>query len=90
MAIDSSAILAILFGAPEARRIALALTRAEERLISAATMIKTKVAIIFRGHSEGVRERDLRFAKIVPEIAAVIASPTRSRKRRVNQSCQPE
>lgn len=71
MVIDTSAILAILFGEPEARRIALALTRADQRLISAATMIETNVVIISRGHSEGVRELDLLIANIQPEIATV-------------------
>lgn len=71
MVIDTSAILAILWGEPEARRIVVALTQANERLISAATKVETNVVIISRGHAEGMQQLDLLLAKIQPEIATV-------------------
>lgn len=71
MVIDTSAIIAILLGEPEARRIAQALIQADRRLISAATLIETNVVIMSRGHAEGIHELDLLLARIHPEIAEV-------------------
>ena len=45
MVIDTSALLAILYDEPDARRYADAIAAADRRLISAATLLETAIVV---------------------------------------------
>lgn len=59
MVIDSSAILAILLGEPEAASLAAAIAREPKRLISAVSMLETSIVVETRKGSAGAGELDL-------------------------------
>lgn len=45
MVLDTSAVLAILFGEPEAKRLLRAISRAEETVIGAATLVEASAVV---------------------------------------------
>ena len=59
MVIDTSALLAILFGEPEAERIARAIAADGRRLVSAFTLLEASVVVEARKGEAGGRELDL-------------------------------
>ncbi|HEV2363681.1 MAG TPA: type II toxin-antitoxin system VapC family toxin [Caulobacteraceae bacterium] len=59
MVIDSSAIVAILLKEPEAAAFALEIERAPIRLVSAATLLETSIALEARRGTEAARDLDL-------------------------------
>lgn len=59
MVIDTSALVAIFFGEPERQRFLEAITRAEQRLISAATVLETGIVLESRQGEAAGREFDL-------------------------------
>lgn len=59
MVIDSSAILAILRGEPEAPALAAALAADPSRLISAPTLLECSIVLAARFGDAGLRELDL-------------------------------
>jgi ribonuclease VapC len=69
MVIDTSAVIAILQHEPEAQVFALAIERAERRLMSAVSMLETTILAQARKGDQGVAELDafVRRAGIVVE-----------------------
>ncbi len=59
MVIDSSAVLAILCGEPEAPALTVALAADPSRLISAPTLLECSIVLAARFGDAGVRELDL-------------------------------
>jgi ribonuclease VapC len=59
MVIDSSALLAILLGEPEAERFARLIAADPRRLVSAVSALETAIVIRARKGPAGVRELDL-------------------------------
>lgn len=59
MVIDTSAILAILFGEPEAESFIHAIASDQRRLVSAFTILETAAVLMSRKGSAAVRELDL-------------------------------
>ena len=59
MVIDSSALLAILFGEPEARALTTAVNADGTRLISAPTLLECSIVLAARYGDAGLRELDL-------------------------------
>jgi ribonuclease VapC len=59
MVIDTSALAAIFFGEPERHRFLEAITLAERRLISAATVLETGIVLESRQGEAAGREFDL-------------------------------
>lgn len=59
MVIDSSAVLAILFGEPEARALTIAIDGDGTRLISAPTLLECSIVLTARYGDAGLRELDL-------------------------------
>ncbi len=59
MVIDTSAILAILLGEPEAPRLAEAIEASSPRLLSAANLLEASIVIEARKGDEGARDLDL-------------------------------
>ena len=71
MVLDTSALLAILFGEPEQRAFTEAIEAAEERLISAANFVETSMILESRHGAEGVRALDRLLTAANIEIIAV-------------------
>jgi len=69
MIIDSSALLAILQQEPEAERLARAIALTSTRLMSAATLLETSIAVFLRVGEQGLHFLDLLIAKYGIEIA---------------------
>jgi ribonuclease VapC len=59
MVIDTSALLAILLGEPEAEQFSLAIARAHRKVISAFTALEASIAIEAKKGDPGGRELDL-------------------------------
>jgi ribonuclease VapC len=59
MVIDSSALLAILLGEPEAEALARTLANAPKRMVSALTLLETAIVMEARKGEEGGRALDL-------------------------------
>lgn len=59
MVIDSSAVLAILFGAPEAKALTISINADATRLISAPTLLECSLVLYARHGDPGLRELDL-------------------------------
>ncbi len=70
MVIDSSALMAILFGEPEAHDLARALDRDTVRLISAVSIFESSIVALARLGQDGCDELDLLLARLEPEIRA--------------------
>jgi ribonuclease VapC len=71
MVIDSSALLAILFGEPERRAFSEALEAADGCLLSAASFVETSMILESRYGAEGVRSLDRLLIAADIEIATV-------------------
>jgi len=59
MVIDTSALAAIFFGEPERQKLLEAITNAETRLVSAATVLETGILLESRQGDAAGREFDL-------------------------------
>lgn len=70
MVIDSSAVVAILFGEPEADTFAALIEADPVRLMSAASALETSIVIFSDLDDEGVREFDLLVHKARIEIVS--------------------
>ena len=64
MVIDTSAIIAILFGEPEIERITEVISKSSKRLISAFTALECGIVIEAKKGESGGRELDLLFHKL--------------------------
>lgn len=73
MVIDSSALVAIFLSEPERQELLLAITSADTRLISAATVLETGIALESRQGEEAGREFDLFLVKANLETVPVDA-----------------
>lgn len=71
MVIDSSALIAILLGEPEAERLARAIAADPRRLISAFTSLEASVVIEAKKGEAGGREFDLLLHKARIEIVSM-------------------
>ena len=71
MVLDTSALLAILFDAPERRDFTEAIEAAEVRLLSAANFVEASMILESRHGAAGVRELDRLLAVANVEIIAV-------------------
>lgn len=71
MVIDTSAIIAILLGEPEAETFAKALAGDEKRLISAFTAVESAIVIETKKGEAGGRELDLLLHRSKVEIVAM-------------------
>ncbi len=71
MVIDSSALIAILLGEPEARALAQAISNDQKRLLSAVSALETAIVIETRKGPAGVREFDLLVHQVQIEIVAM-------------------
>jgi ribonuclease VapC len=71
MVIDTSAVLGILLGDPDAARIATEIENATPRLISAANLLEASIVIEARKGEAGGRELDLLLYRSGIEIVAV-------------------
>lgn len=71
MVIDTSAIIAILENEPEAGRISKAITQAEIRLLSAASIVETSIVIESRRGEVGKRDFERLLQKASIKIMAV-------------------
>ena len=81
MVIDSSAIIAILLGEPEAERMSMAISRDSRRLVSAFSALESAVVIAARKGEQGVRELELLILKIRLEIFPFDAGQYESARR---------
>ena len=68
MVIDTSAILALLFGEPEAATFGAMIGDAETRLASSVTALEAAIVILARKGPAGLRELDLLFHRTAIEI----------------------
>ena len=69
MVIDTSAIIAILFGEPEAERFAEAIEQDPTRLMSAASVLETAIVVESELGEAGARDLDLLLHKAVITVA---------------------
>ncbi len=74
MVIDTSALLAALFGEPDADRIARAIASDPRRLPCAFTVLETAIVVEARKGEPGGRELDLLFPRIDLESVPLTAS----------------
>ncbi len=70
MVIDSSALVAMLFGKPDAQRFATAIEADNVRLIGAPTILETSIVIDDEQDESGLRELDLLVHRANIEIIA--------------------
>lgn len=73
MVIDTSALVALLGMEPEAARLAAAIAADDVRVISAATLLETRIVIESRHGDAGARELELLIAKAAISIEGVSA-----------------
>ena len=78
MVIDSSALVAILLGEPEAERLTTALAADPVRCISALPVLETSIVLYRRKGSEAVAELDALLADLGIEIVAFDAIQMRA------------
>lgn len=71
MIIDTSAIMAVLYGEPERRRFNEMIEAAPHKRISAATLVELSIVTEVRHGAEGIRELDLYLATAGIETRAV-------------------
>lgn len=71
MVIDSSALLAIIFDEPDAVNYEKALEANETRLLSAASLLETAIAVEWRLRDSGSRELDLLLDRVPIQIVDV-------------------
>jgi ribonuclease VapC len=76
MVIDTSALAAIFFGEPEREKFIEAITAAETRLISAASVLETGIVLESRQGEAAGREFDLFVVRVKLEIVPVDAEQT--------------
>jgi ribonuclease VapC len=74
MVVDTSAILAVLLGEPEAERIARSIASDPRRLASAFTVLETAIVVEARKGVPGGRELDLLLHRINLESVPLTAS----------------
>jgi ribonuclease VapC len=74
MTIDTSALLAVLLGEPEADRIARSISSDPRRLASAFTVLETALVVEARKGEQGGRELDLLIHRIDLESVPMSAS----------------
>ena len=74
MAIDSSALLAVLLGAPEAERLAAAIAADPTRLASAFSALEAGIVVEARKGDAGGRELDLLLHRAGIELVPLTAS----------------
>jgi ribonuclease VapC len=85
MVIDTSAVMAILLGEPEAERIIDAITRDTRRLISAFTVLECSAVIEARKGPAGARELDLLLHEGGVELVAMDAEQVGIARRAYHQ-----
>lgn len=73
MILDTSAILALLSGEPEAARIGRAVLHAVVRRVSAANLVEAGIVVQARFGDDGARDLDLLVAKLALTIEPVTA-----------------
>ena len=73
MVIDSSALVAILLGEPEAERFARSIELDPRRLVSAVSALETAIVLHARKGPAGVRELDLLFHAVGATIVSLDA-----------------
>jgi ribonuclease VapC len=71
MVLDTSAVLAILLGEPEATEFAAAIEAAAPRLMSAATLLEASIVVEARKGPDGSRDLDLFIYRAGVEIVPV-------------------
>jgi len=71
MVIDTSALIAVLLGEPDAPRVARAIEAGSPRLLSAANLLETSIVIESRKGEAGGRELDLLVYRGGIEVVAV-------------------
>lgn len=71
MVVDTSALLAVLFGEPERDRFIALLADAEDALISAATLVEASIVMQARTGADGVRDLDELLAAAAVRCVAV-------------------
>ena len=74
MVIDTSAIVAVLFGEPDAARFEAAMVRADRRLISAATRVELSCVVEGRKGNAGRVDLDAFLTLLAPEIVALTSA----------------
>jgi ribonuclease VapC len=92
MVIDTSALAAIFFAAPERQRFLNAITSAEKRLLSAASMLETGIVLESRQGEAAGREFDLFVVRANLQIVSVDAEQAelaRSAWRRYGKGRHP-
>jgi ribonuclease VapC len=92
MVIDTSALAAIFFGEPERQRFLNAITSAENRLLSAASMLETGIVLESRQGEAAGREFDLFVVRANLQIVSVDAEQAelaRSAWRRYGKGRHP-
>lgn len=81
MVLDTSALLALLLDEPEAEAFRLAVEEDATRLVSAATVLETAIAIEARKGEAGGRELDLLIHKAEMALVAVDAEQVSEARR---------
>ncbi|NIM17949.1 MAG: PIN domain-containing protein [Candidatus Aminicenantes bacterium] len=81
MVIDTSALVAILLGEPEAKKIARAIANDNKRLISAFSFLKSSIVIESKKGEDGARELDLLINKIQLEIISMNSAQTEAARK---------
>ncbi|MFN8515781.1 MAG: type II toxin-antitoxin system VapC family toxin [Thermomicrobiales bacterium] len=92
MVIDTSAILAILLQEPEAERFIRAITAAQTRLLSAASLLEAGMLAQYRSGDSGNRDLDRLLITLRIEIATVTeqqAAIAREAHRRFGKGLHP-
>ena len=74
MVVDGSALLALLFGEPEAERIARSLASDPRRLATAFTVLEAAIVVEARKGESGGRELDLLLHRMALESVPLTAS----------------
>ncbi len=74
MVLDTSAVLAILFGEPEAERMARAIAAAPRRLASSFTILEAGIVVEARKGEPGGRELDLLLHRAQVDVVPLTAS----------------
>lgn len=81
MGIDTSAVVAILFGEPEAERFAEAIEQDAVRLMSAASVLEASLVVESELGEEGGRELDLLLLMVGVEIIPFNEAPLKVARR---------
>ena len=81
MVIDTSALVAILLGEPEAKTIAMAIATDNKRLIGAFSLLETSIVIESKKGEDGAHELDLLLHKIQAEIISMNSTQTEAARK---------